>query len=1005
VIVVLLLTNSNFVRAQASPATVTTNAEQINDSPIVPNEVFTLMATVTTSSGAPVTIGAVTFYEGQTIIGTKPVNSSGVATLKYLFPPGGFEIVARYNGSIQAGPSNSPRGLVSTVTTQSVSLASSGNTSGYTLTATVSTNSTEPTTGSVTFADTTTGQLLGTVSLANQSYQSPVTMMPSSGAAVWALGDFNGDGRVDTVGTTLVNGGFTLQVNLANANGPATQVESQPFESSTDAYQLLASGDFNNDGETDLAVQDTNTNVLTVLLSQGNGQFAIAGQMTIPAATAAVVGDFNNDGNLDLIAASSSGMNFYAGDGAGHLSAGQAISGGAPAAALAADYNLDGYLDFFSYSPTGSYGFAGTNLYLGAGNGTTFTEQPQSIFGGYQPPSDVQSMVTGGFCGFNYHADIAYADSSTVTILCNSGDGSFSTGGDGAVYDIGSHVQVRLAAADVSTDGQTGIVAFVQDTTGPQAPWNMIVISNSAEGQPVQVSAEVPSDSSGVYFPNTPVVFPTPVVGESLTTLSPMGTTIPFLTIGTASTATASLSNVTLPPGNNNIVASYMSATSNTVQLAGSPNGYQGPSIGTVTTGGTATVSNGVLQLTDGGTWEAGSAWSLNQVDVQSFTTNFTFQLTNAQADGFTFTVQGYSNNALGQDGGFLGYGGDNNLGIPKSVALKFDLFNNAGEGNDSTGVFANGADPTVPATDLSASGVNLHSGDVMQAQLIYDGSYLHVTVTDTNTGASFQQTFPIDIVGTVGGTTAWVGFTGATGALTATQQILRWTYESLPYYPNFTFGPTMPLNGGASINGSSLQLIDTSTPNEARSAWFPNPVPIGQFANDFTFTGTNANADGITFTIQNAGLTALGSSGGGLGYGPDAPGDPVGITNSMAIKFDLYDNAGEGNDSTGIYTNGDSPTVPAIDLSSTGINLHSSDPIHVHMVYDGSTITMTLTDTVTNATWSHYFYGVNLPSLVGASTAYVGFTGGTGGLSATEDIDGWTYLPSNTITSPVKTY
>jgi hypothetical protein len=300
---------------------------------------------------------------------------------------------------------------------------------------------------------------------------------------------------------------------------------------------------------------------------------------------------------------------------------------------------------------------------------------------------------------------------------------------------------------------------------------------------------------------------------------------------------------------------------------------------------------------------------------------------------------------------------------------------------------------------------VNLHSGDVMQAQLIYDGSYLHVTVTDTNTGASFQQTFPIDIVGTVGGTTAWVGFTGATGALTATQQILRWTYESLPYYPNFTFGPTMPLNGGASINGSSLQLIDTSTPNEARSAWFPNPVPIGQFANDFTFTGTNANADGITFTIQNAGLTALGSSGGGLGYGPDAPGDPVGITNSMAIKFDLYDNAGEGNDSTGIYTNGDSPTVPAIDLSSTGINLHSSDPIHVHMVYDGSTITMTLTDTVTNATWSHYFYGVNLPSLVGASTAYVGFTGGTGGLSATEDIDGWTYLPSNTITSPVKTY
>jgi hypothetical protein len=46
----------------------------------------------------------------------------------------------------------------------------------------------------------------------------------------------------------------------------------------------------------------------------------------------------------------------------------------------------------------------------------------------------------------------------------------------------------------------------------------------------------------------------------------------------------------------------------------------------------------------------------------------------------------------------------------------------------------------------------------------------------------------------------------------------------------------------------------------------------------------------------------------------------------------------------------------------------------------------------------------VNLPQLVGGTTAYVGFTGGTGGLTASEDIEGWTYLPSNTITSPVST-
>ena len=50
-----------------------------------------------------------------------------------------------------------------------------------------------------------------------------------------------------------------------------------------------------------------------------------------------------------------------------------------------------------------------------------------------------------------------------------------------------------------------------------------------------------------------------------------------------------------------------------------------------------------------------------------------------------------------------------------------------------------------------------------------------------------------------------------------------------------------------------------------------------------------------MTFTIQNTGLTALGPAGGGLGYGPDPPGGAAGIGKSVAIKFDLYDNDGEG--------------------------------------------------------------------------------------------------------------
>jgi Legume lectin domain len=111
-----------------------------------------------------------------------------------------------------------------------------------------------------------------------------------------------------------------------------------------------------------------------------------------------------------------------------------------------------------------------------------------------------------------------------------------------------------------------------------------------------------------------------------------------------------------------------------------------------------------------------------------------------------------------------------------------------------------------------------------------------------------------------------------------------------------------------------------------------------------------------------------------------------------VAVKFDLFQNCQEGNDSTGLYTNGASPTVPAITLGG-GINLHSGDIFHVHMTYNGATLTMTITDTVTNATFTTS-WSINIPATVGANTALVGFTAGTGGQTATQEIITWTYGP-----------
>jgi hypothetical protein len=89
---------------------------------------------------------------------------------------------------------------------------------------------------------------------------------------------------------------------------------------------------------------------------------------------------------------------------------------------------------------------------------------------------------------------------------------------------------------------------------------------------------------------------------------------------------------------------------------------------------------------------------------------------------------------------------------------------------------------------------------------------------------------------------------------------------------------------------------------------------------------------------IQGNNTAALGPGGGGLGYGPDLAGGSAAnsILKSVAVKFDLYSNSGETANSTGSYTNGASPTTPYVDLTSSGIDLHSGHVFNVHMTYDG---------------------------------------------------------------------
>jgi Bacterial lectin/Chitobiase/beta-hexosaminidase C-terminal domain len=298
-------------------------------------------------------------------------------------------------------------------------------------------------------------------------------------------------------------------------------------------------------------------------------------------------------------------------------------------------------------------------------------------------------------------------------------------------------------------------------------------------------------------------------------------------------------------------------------------------------------------------------------------------------------------------------------------------------------------------------------------------GSPLKVTLSDTTPAATI--TYTTDGSAPLPGSHGTAVSSGASFTLTSSatvkavasasgltnSSIANAAYTVTSQAPSINFGggfagaTTLTLNGGAIINGSRLRLTDGGV-TEARSAFFASQINIQSFTNDFSFQLTNPRADGMTFTIQGSSASAVGPSGGGLGYGPHTTTGIPGIPKSIAVKFDLYSNDGEGINSTGWYTNGASPTIPAIDLTPSGVNLHSGDVMNVHMTYNGTTLTWTITDPTAGKTFTTSA-NVNIAALVGASTAFVGFTAGTGGATATQEVVSWSYIPGVVKKAPLQ--
>ncbi|HEY6290007.1 MAG TPA: FG-GAP-like repeat-containing protein [Terriglobia bacterium] len=232
----------------------------------------------------------------------------------------------------------------------------------------------------------------------------------------------------------------------------------------------VVTGDFNGDGQPDLAVVNENdlcefgTNCppgsISIFLGQPDGTFSAPIDTTVGVfPTGLTVGDFNGDGRLDVaviyspvpsVGTGSNVISVLLGNGDGTFQSPVTYtSGGEASSIVTADFNGDGKLDLAVAN-----GLEGTvSILVGNGDGTFQAH--------FDYPANGASALTAGDFNGDGKPDLAtttsWNNAMVVNVLINNGDGTFKSP---VTYTIGG-IGAGIATADLNGDGRLDLVVSI----------------------------------------------------------------------------------------------------------------------------------------------------------------------------------------------------------------------------------------------------------------------------------------------------------------------------------------------------------------------------------------------------------------------------------------------------------------------------------------------------------------------------------------------------------------